>query len=82
MPQSQQEEPGLFIRVLSPRSFLFFPIDGPRQLEKHGVYEWKPVLKGNPIEDFPVVQHISMAVKQGRVLPLDSPTTPNASPSK
>jgi imidazolonepropionase-like amidohydrolase len=40
------------------------------------------VLKGNPIKDFPAVQHISMAVKQGHVLQLDSPTTPNASPSK
>jgi cytosine/adenosine deaminase-related metal-dependent hydrolase len=40
------------------------------------------VLKGNPIEDFPAVQQISMAVKQGHVLQLDSPTPPNASPSK
>ncbi len=42
------------------------------------------VLKGNPIEDFPAVQQISMAVKQGHVLQLTLPLPPmhGTSPSK
>ena len=38
------------------------------------------VLKGNPIEDFRAVQHVSADVKQGHILTLDSITPAGATP--